>query len=178
VSPTVATTYTVTVSDGGGCSKTDTKLVNVENVQCGMNKVTICMKTGPSSCQTACVASSSVPYYILFGAKLGACGLNTAPIIVNKEAIEKGFEPVKQPFTVRAYPNPSKNQFVIETKGLNLNEKAELVIYDAIGQIIEIKSLAPNQTMQVGANYKPGVYIGIIKQGKEKLTIRLIKQSQ
>jgi hypothetical protein len=51
-------------------------------------------------------------------------------------------------------------------------------VYNAIGQIVEVKTVMPNQTMAVGASYKPGTYIGVIRQGKEKFTIRLVKQSQ
>ena len=97
------------------------------------------------------------------------------PTTQHREAIEKSVEPIA---AVRAFPNPTKTYFVIDTKGMTSKEKAELKIYDGLGKLVEVKTVVANQTLVIGSLYRPGIYVAVIQQGKERFIIRLVKQSQ
>ena len=47
---------------------------------------------------------------------------------------------------------------------------------DVAGRVIEQKTNVPaNSTLQLGAKYFAGVYFAEIRQGKDRVTVRLIK---
>lgn len=70
VCPTVTTTYTLTVTDSNGCSRTDDVTVFVNDVRCGnkMDKVKVCHKG-----EEICIASEAVDAHLKHGDTLGAC---------------------------------------------------------------------------------------------------------
>jgi hypothetical protein len=175
VSPTSSTVYTVTVSDGSGCPKTVSKTINVLDIRCGNNKVNLCCKSG-NSYQTLCVPTSQVPGYLLFGATLGSCTLTTSITHQQNEAIEKGMEK-KSALSMKAYPNPSRASFIIEPKGLDARMKAQIVVYNVLGIVIEKRQVSPDEKIKIGDAYKPGTYIVELSQGKERIIIKLVKQS-
>jgi len=76
-----------------------------------------------------------------------------------------------------AYPNPATNRFTLQLTG-GAGEAVNLRVVDGLGRTIEIrKGIAANSTLQIGATYRPGVYIVEAVQGKERVTLKLIKQS-
>ncbi|MFL5741115.1 MAG: HYR domain-containing protein [Flavisolibacter sp.] len=175
VSPTVVTTYSVTVSDATGCSKASSKQIIVVDISCGTGKVTICCKSATSQTgQTLCVNSGLVPYYLLLGAKLGSCTSNPATVRVQQKSVEE--QQINTTLSVQAYPNPSNASFTLVAKGMKPVEKAELIVYDVLGKVVEVKTVLPGQTFSVGAFYKAGVYVAELRQGDKKSTVKLVKQ--
>jgi transposase-like protein len=44
------------------------------------------------------------------------------------------------------------------------------------GRVIEQRTdVSANTSIQLGSRYRPGVYIATVTQGKEKVTLRIIK---
>jgi hypothetical protein len=80
-------------------------------------------------------------------------------------------------FEYRAFPNPSKSTFnvVIETGS---SEPMQLTVRDMLGRVVEkVSSVYSGQTVRLGANYSPGTYFAEVIQGKNRKTIRLVRQS-
>jgi uncharacterized delta-60 repeat protein len=77
---------------------------------------------------------------------------------------------------VKAIPNPFITDFTLLLQSVN-NSPATISITNAAGQVIERKSnIAANSILQLGANYKPGIYYVEIVQGTEKAVVKLLKQ--
>lgn len=70
VCPEVTTTYTLTVTDANGCSRTDDVTVYVNDVRCGknMDKVVVCHRE-----IEICIDSKSVEDHLAHGDYLGRC---------------------------------------------------------------------------------------------------------
>jgi hypothetical protein len=76
VSPTVSTTYYLTVTDANGMSKTSAGFfVKVKDVRCGNGKVNVCHQTGSSKnpYSVSCISINAVPAKISSGDCLGDC---------------------------------------------------------------------------------------------------------
>ena len=107
VSPTVTTTYTVTVTDANGHSASDNVMVTVKDVRCGNNKVKVCHKeirTGKK--QTVCISTVDVPSHLAHGDALGDC--NTAARPGNQQISDEENNPVK---VFAIYPNPAAGKY-------------------------------------------------------------------
>ncbi len=78
----------------------------------------------------------------------------------------------------QVFPNPSRGHFTLIVKGKN-NEPVSIRVMDILGRLVEVrKGLAANGTLTFGASYRPGLYIVEVLQGKEKVVLKLIKQSE
>ena len=77
---------------------------------------------------------------------------------------------------VKAQLNPSRSYFTLTTQSNNTNQKINLRLYDISGRLLEVKTVAAGQSVQMGKTLNAGVYLleysqaGIVKQTK------LIKQ--
>jgi hypothetical protein len=79
------------------------------------------------------------------------------------------------PLTVKVAPNPTSFYFTLGFQS-GSSEKMKLIVTDVTGRIIEQRSDVPaNSTLQLGSRYHFGVYFAEIVQGKERVTLRLIK---
>ncbi len=77
---------------------------------------------------------------------------------------------------VNILSNPSKTNFSILVKS-GTNANVRIRVSDISGRIIEPeKNFSSTATFLVGENYKPGVYVLEVIQGKEKKVIKLVKQ--
>ncbi|MEJ7769634.1 MAG: T9SS type A sorting domain-containing protein [Chitinophagaceae bacterium] len=85
---------------------------------------------------------------------------------------------IKQQFVVNVSPNPSRTSFGLSTEGTS-GEKIQITVMDAFGRTIEIINggFVKGGFLQLGANYRPGVYMVQIIQGNEKVVLTLVKLS-
>ena len=80
-------------------------------------------------------------------------------------------------FNLRAYPNPSNAQFTLQMTSSNKQDKVQVRIMDMSGRVVQaFNNLSANQTIQVGASYRPGMYIVEMIQGENRKQLKLIKQ--
>jgi uncharacterized repeat protein (TIGR03803 family) len=166
VSPTVTTTYTVTVTDSKGCTGTAAKQVKVVDVRCGNHndKVEVCIHVFNHT-STICVNPAQVLPLLLAGGTLGSCTTESSP----------GHDHDVDGLQIKAYPNPSANRFTLDIRSNDCNERALLTIRNTTDRVIERIYVKPNEMIQLGANYKPGVYFAELIQGRERITIKLVK---
>jgi hypothetical protein len=78
---------------------------------------------------------------------------------------------------VIAYPNPSNRYFTI---AVNSSKQTAwtIRIFDALGRFIEVRNNIPAVgVFTIGAQYTPGTYYAEVSQGKERKTLKLIKNS-
>lgn len=160
VNPTTATNYTVLVTDANGCQATADKTINVKDVRGTKNssKVLVCHKP-ESNNSTLEISAGDVASHLAHGDMLGAC----APT------------PQYPPLKLTASPNPSSSKFNLNIKGGNPAKPVNLKVFNILGRVVEQKTnLLPGQTVSIGQDYRPGLYLVEISQGTDKeLTILL-----
>jgi hypothetical protein len=79
---------------------------------------------------------------------------------------------------ITAYPNPSTSHFVIKIESQDARKPINVRVLNIIGKEVEIrKNIAAGQTIQLGNNFLPGMYIVEVIQGEKKIWTKLIKQS-
>ncbi len=75
-------------------------------------------------------------------------------------------------------PNPSRNSFNVVLQSRR-TEPVSLRVADVLGRVVEVrKGITANGTLKIGDNYRPGIYIVEVMQGKEKVVIKWVKQSE
>lgn len=77
---------------------------------------------------------------------------------------------------VNILPNPSDRHFTLIFQSTN-SQPLNIQVTDIWGRLIEARNnITPNKTLQIGSNYVPGTYYVLVVQGKERLTLRIVKQ--
>jgi uncharacterized repeat protein (TIGR03803 family) len=83
---------------------------------------------------------------------------------------------INQTFSVNVSPNPSSTSFRLVVNSNNL-ASAEVTVLDAMGRIAsKYSAVLIGIPVVIGENLSPGIYIVEVQQGKERRTIKLIKQ--
>ncbi|HRP31480.1 MAG TPA: MopE-related protein [Agriterribacter sp.] len=155
VSPNTTTTYTLTVKDEEGNTGTCTVTIYVVDVRCGKhsNKVTVCHHN-----KTLCLDYHAALLHLAHGDHLRSCN----------EAFPELF--------VKVYPNPTHNYFTVEIKSNNKKDKVKLRVIDFYSHLIEERNnVSPDQTIQMGSDYRRGVYILKVTQAGVRKSLLLIK---
>lgn len=174
VSPTSTTDYTVTVTDANGCTATATKTINVIDVRAGkkMDKVLVCQFSNKSF-QTIQIDASAVAAHLVRGGMLGSCTSTMSSAITGTTMQEL----METTLFVQVLPNPSASHFVIQTRGAAVGQVSYQVV-DALGRIVDQSSNLPiNNSFSIGNNYRPGIYLITVFDGKTRQTFRLVKTS-
>jgi N-acetylneuraminic acid mutarotase len=78
---------------------------------------------------------------------------------------------------VKAAPNPFTHQFTIWVNSSNKG-MVMLRVVNTVGQVLELRRVAPNSAVLLGAQYRPGTYVVEVLQGDQRQTVKLIKQTQ
>ena len=79
---------------------------------------------------------------------------------------------------VKAFPNPTRGYFTLQLQSGH-SAPVTLRVTDMLGRLVEAKAgVAANGTLQLGSNYRPGVYYIHLQQGTEKQTLKLVKEAQ
>ena len=182
VSPSATTTYFLSVKDANNCSPTTqvSKQINVVDLRCGADKIYVCQfKKG--SYNTVCISSAPKTINGLpAGSYLGAC--NSA-LTKSGGQIPIEESPVNVPdkkrkaldLTVSASPNPSNTNFRIAINSNNQKDPIQLQIADILGRVIETRTANAGQIIKLGDEYRSGVYVVRIIQGKASKQLKLIK---
>jgi hypothetical protein len=161
-SPTSNKTYTVTVTDANGCTKSSNVSIDVVDVRDG-SKILVC-RNG----DTKKINASQVPSYLNNGYKLGECEDNGCG---NKGMTEQLATVVE----LKLYPNPSTGMFFVE---LPENVKGgEAVVMDMNGKLIERKSFLPDSKLSFDLSYAPkGTYMVLVSNGQKLYKARVTIQ--
>ena len=97
-------------------------------------------------------------------------GTSAHAVLINEEDPEMST-------LVRAYPNPSTDQFTLNIQTLNTKDKIAVRILDIAGRVVEVrKNISGSQIVKIGNNLKAGLYIAEIRQGNVSEQIKLLKQ--
>jgi uncharacterized repeat protein (TIGR03803 family) len=113
----------------------------------------------------AAIGKSTGTVTILDGAPLNSTIVKTN----NEQQVATGF-------ALKASPNPSSSQFLLKIESNNSSELLSLRVVDVLGKMVEERTnIFPGQTLQIGNNYKPGVYLVVLTQGNNKKQLKLIK---
>jgi hypothetical protein len=84
--------------------------------------------------------------------------------------------PIIDKLVVSARPNPSTHYFMLDIKSSN-SHAVTVKIMDILGRVISVWSnVASNTTLNVGHEYLPGIYFVQATQGKQIVTLKLVKQ--
>jgi hypothetical protein len=79
-------------------------------------------------------------------------------------------------FGLSAFPNPSRNQFSVHLESSDRNSRITLRVFDISGRTVGvIPNLMPGQTIQLGNEYRPGIYFVEMIQGKNRTQVKLLK---
>ena len=80
-------------------------------------------------------------------------------------------------FELKASPNPTTSHFNVKLESSNITQPISLNVVDLSGKVIEMrKNLVAGQTLQLGANYRPGMYFVELIQGDMRRIVKLVKQ--
>ena len=92
---------------------------------------------------------------------------------INQEQVS-----ITESLEVKVLPNPSRSFFTIKTKSLS-SLPLSFRVFDALGRVIETRRGQPaNSLIQIGHQFKPGLYYAEIIQGQEKQIVKLMKGSE
>ncbi|WP_017495347.1 polysaccharide lyase family 8 super-sandwich domain-containing protein [Flavobacterium sp. WG21] len=72
-------------------------------------------------------------------------------------------------------PNPSQTDFKINVTG-EAGETIFVNVFDTLGKRVNTLKSDYGQTIVLGSDWTPGIYFAEIRQGKQKKTVKLIKQ--
>ncbi|MEI2749695.1 MAG: T9SS type A sorting domain-containing protein [Ferruginibacter sp.] len=103
--------------------------------------------------------------------KLPACAPVTTKGNIEQPLIHQG----ETEFDVQVYPNPTADYFRIKVRSKE-KDRINIQVYDLTGRRLSEHNLLPDQTIETGANLKPGAYLVKIIQGKQCIVRKVIKQ--
>ena len=97
-------------------------------------------------------------------------------VATNEGAIKNINQPTTKAFDVKASPNPSRSLFTLKVESDNIKEVLNVRVMDVSGKVIETRTnVLAGQTLQIGNNYRPGIYFIEVIQGLNKKQLKLIK---
>jgi hypothetical protein len=108
----------------------------------------------------------------------GTTSLAATQQVVTQARQAEVIEPISKAFNLKAFPNPSISSFNVQVESDNAKDKINVRVLDLYGRTVEvINSVAPGQTIKIGAVYRPGIYFVEMIQGTNRKQIKLLKQS-
>ncbi len=174
VSLMVDATFAITVTDQNGCAATCSSTIMAEDVRCfagnsGVAKVMLCHKTNSSKnpCVSICVDNTAVAEHLAHGDFFGKCTSTCAPSGANGKP--------EVVFDVKAYPNPSNNQFTFEIESES-TESTDITVFDIAGRMVKQLRNRESDTVTFGEELPRGVYLAVIEQGSNRKTVRIVKE--
>jgi photosystem II stability/assembly factor-like uncharacterized protein len=192
-SPAITTTYTLTVTDSKGCTRTmsiTVKVLPLSAAICTTNgavKFNVCHipQGEPGSAGTICVSYNALGAHLKNGTGgHGNCYLGTCDeLCFSTASVESrgtsttNVTMVEDPlFTVKISPNPSSSSFEIQVQSVDKLIPASIRVLDATGKPVEtFTNIAINSRLKFGTAYHAGNYFVEVVQGSNRKLIKLIK---
>jgi len=103
------------------------------------------------------------------------CPLDASKKEQNRKPENSDLQVITSELIVKALPNPSAHYFNVQLEG-GSQEKINIRVMDMQGRLIEQRTnVQPQQTIRLGDNYVPGVYLLDVQQGNTKKQLKLLK---
>jgi hypothetical protein len=81
---------------------------------------------------------------------------------------------VVESLTVKVFPNPSNTLFNLNVTSSS-TEKVQVRMMDARGRILKTTTIKPSNTLRIGEELRPGVYMFEVRQGVNVKVVKAIK---
>ncbi len=199
VSPIVTTTYTLTVTDSKGCTRSLSKTIQVlplSAAQCNTNgkaKFSVCHVPpgNPANAHNICISPNALNAHLTSGSNghnncyLGPCrdfcvSTSTSQRLVSKgsaaDYVEREDRADVKELTVTASPNPSTADFVIQIESADKQTPITIRVVDELGRPTQLFSkVAVGSVVRFGNTYHSGIYIVEVMQGNQRRMIKLMK---
>jgi hypothetical protein len=162
----------------GNATLTITNFVFTD-ISCGNNgdKIQICHKPGENNAKTLCIGLDGLADHLGHGDYVGPCGspVTASPLTSPRPGENIFTAPVPQRLNAELTGNPTTTYFTLKLQGFS-TEKITIKMTDALGRQVEvIQNLTAGQTVQIGGEYAPGMYVAEMVQGNQHKTIKLLK---
>jgi hypothetical protein len=184
-------TYTVTITNRYGCSKTASISLCVTDIRvAGSNgKVYVChMPPGnPGNRQTLSISVNAVDAHLTghTGDRLGSCDQTPCNTTVTNsiagstskttKETEATVTTAEEELKVIVMPNPSTTFFTLKLES-KYETPVTLRVMDAQGRVVDARSkIGANSTLQIGHNYSSGTYYAELIQGTKRKVVQLVK---
>jgi hypothetical protein len=96
---------------------------------------------------------------------------------INTSIQEVDITPTTTYFDLKASPNPTTSQFNVKLESPDSKTSMTVRVIDLSGKAIEVRTgLMAGQTLQLGANYRPGMYFIELTQGDQRRIVKVVKQ--
>jgi hypothetical protein len=80
-------------------------------------------------------------------------------------------------FNLTAFPNPATSSFNVKLESSVTTDRIQMRVMDINGRTIEVRNnLNAGQTLRLGGDYRPGIYIIEMIQGNNRKQLKLMKQ--
>ena len=76
---------------------------------------------------------------------------------------------------LKVFPNPTISSFSLQVYDNVSSSVINVRVLDVQGRLMKNISINPNETILLGSDFKPGVYMLEVKQGEEKKVVRVVK---
>jgi hypothetical protein len=95
----------------------------------------------------------------------------------NKLSVRQEQSVVASNFNLTAFPNPATSSFNVKLESTVTADRIQLRVMDINGRTIEVRNnLNAGQTLRLGGDYRPGIYIIEMIQGNNRKQLKLMKQ--
>lgn len=201
-SPTVTTTYVLTVTDSKGCTRSMSITINVLPLSaalCGNGggiKFLVCHipPGNPANEHNICISVNALNAHLTSGSNghnncyLGPCqercfSTNDETQLPANASRGGGAEPKAvsiedevAELTIKTSPNPSTTFFILQIQSADKQTPASVRVIDGTGKPTQLFSkIAIGSTLSFGNSYQPGIYFVEVTQGNQRKISKLIK---
>jgi hypothetical protein len=94
-----------------------------------------------------------------------------ARIRYSEKAIETS---PNEKLAITVNPNPGSGHFTLNVRS-DQNSPIKMIVFDVSGKLLQSKIITANQQVSFGDDYRPGLYLVRVLQGKEHEELKLVK---
>jgi hypothetical protein len=178
-------TFTVIVTSEYGCQASTSVTINVIDVRCAPNKVSICHPTGSASnpYTQLCVSVNAVPAQLAQGGTLGTCTVPVKQPTSLSSAVSSATAPeavTELPIALKAYPNPFGKRTTVVFSLPTTEQNVTLEVYNSLGNKVatlykgSVEANVTNSYVFDGSNLAAGMYFVRLLTSGGIQTFRLV----